>query len=98
MHVDDMSGEIQRGFTVRGRVQGVYFRAWTRGMAQELGVRGWVRNCSDGSVEAHGAADAETMREFQARLAVGPAAARVDDVGVISSESDLPIVGFEIRY
>ena len=98
MHVDDMSDEVQRGFTVRGRVQGVYFRAWTRGMAQELGVRGWVRNRPDGSVEAHGAADAETMREFQARLGVGPGSARVDEVEVISSESDLPIIGFEIRY
>jgi len=98
MHEDDMTGEVQRGFTVRGRVQGVYFRAWTRGLAEELGVRGWVRNCPDGSVEAHGAADAETMREFQARLAVGPGAARVDEVEVISSESDLPVDGFEIRY
>ena len=93
-----MTGEVQRGFTVRGRVQGVYFRAWTRGMAQELGVCGWVRNCPDGSVEAHGAADAEAMREFQARLAVGPGASRVDEVEVIASESELPVDGFEIRY
>jgi acylphosphatase len=94
----EMPGEVQRGFIVRGRVQGVYFRAWTRGMAQELGVRGWVRNRPDGTVEAHGAGGAETMREFQARLGMGPAASRVDEVEAIASEVELPSLGFEIRY
>ena len=35
---------------VRGRVQGVGFRAWAELTALELGVEGWVRNCRDGSV------------------------------------------------
>ena len=37
---------------VHGRVQGVFFRATTRDKAIALGVKGWVRNCLDGSVEA----------------------------------------------
>ena len=37
---------------VRGRVQGIGFRAWAEVTALELGVEGWVRNCRDGSVEA----------------------------------------------
>lgn len=37
---------------IRGRVQGVFFRAGTRDMALELGLKGWIRNVSDGSVEA----------------------------------------------
>jgi acylphosphatase len=86
------------GFIVKGRVQGVYFRAFTRSVAEELGVRGWVRNLPDGSVEAHGAGDGETMQAFQDRLYVGPAAARVDEVEVVSSEEELPANGFEIRY
>ena len=103
MHEADMAGaetpgEVQRGFIVRGQVQGVFFRAWTQGMARELGVRGWVRNRPDGSVETHGAGAVEMMREFQARLAVGSAASRVDEVEPIPSEMELPSEGFEIRY
>ncbi|HLG28689.1 MAG TPA: acylphosphatase, partial [Candidatus Brocadiales bacterium] len=37
---------------VHGRVQGVFFRATTRDKARSLGVKGWVKNCLDGGVEA----------------------------------------------
>jgi acylphosphatase len=43
---------IARLVRVTGRVQGVFFRAWAQDEAQTLGVTGWIRNCSDGSVEA----------------------------------------------
>ena len=81
---------------VRGRVQGVAFRAYTREAARRAGVRGWVRNRPDGSVEAafEGARGAvEAMLGFVRR---GPRAARVDAVEVI----DEPLagdLGFEIR-
>ena len=42
-----------RHVLVTGRVQGVFFRAWTDEQAQRLHVNGWVRNCPDGSVEVH---------------------------------------------
>jgi len=42
-----------RHVQVTGRVQGVFFRGWTQEQAERLGVNGWVRNCPDGSVEAH---------------------------------------------
>ena len=45
--------EVARHVRVTGRVQGVFFRAWAQGQARELGVSGWIRNCPDGSVEAH---------------------------------------------
>lgn len=45
-------GHICRRVRASGRVQGVWFRGWTRQTASALGLTGWVRNRSDGSVEA----------------------------------------------
>ena len=42
-----------RHVLVTGRVQGVFFRAWTQEQAERLHVNGWVRNCPNNSVEAH---------------------------------------------
>jgi acylphosphatase len=67
---------------VRGRVQGVFFRAEARARAESLGLSGWVRNAGDGSVEAafEGGPDrVESMIEWCRRGLVG---ARVDDVEV----------------
>lgn len=62
---------------VRGRVQGVFYRASLQREARRLAVTGWVRNCPDGSVEflAHGPADAVGALLTWARR--GPANARV---------------------
>jgi acylphosphatase len=48
----DMSGKKRVHVIVTGRVQGVFFRAYTRDEAVKLGLTGWVRNKSDGTVEA----------------------------------------------
>lgn len=65
---------------ILGRVQGVWFRAWTVEAATGLDLAGWVRNRADGSVEAlfvGAPADVEAMIE---KCRGGPPAARVDDV------------------
>lgn len=87
---------IRRRVVVSGRVQGVFFRETTRRRALDLGVAGWIRNRTDGSVEAafEGAEDAvdrivELCRE-------GPRGARVDWVDVIAEEPE-GLGGFEIR-
>ncbi|UTC67270.1 MULTISPECIES: acylphosphatase [unclassified Treponema] len=49
---------------VKGRVQGVGFRYWTRSLAKSLKVKGWVRNLADYSVEIFAEADTETLGEF----------------------------------
>ena len=66
--------------TIRGRVQGVWFRESTRQQADRLGVRGWVRNCPDGSVEAVLEGDAAAVDEMQRWCAHGPSGARVVEV------------------
>lgn len=82
--------------TVRGRVQGVSFRASTTEQAEQLGLQGWVCNQRDGSVylEAEGEADAlEALLEW---LQQGPPAAEVERV---DSESGMVagFKGFHIR-
>ena len=65
---------------IRGRVQGIGFRATTEITALELGVEGWVRNCRDGSVEALFAGSEEVVLTMIELCRNGPPAARVDSV------------------
>ena len=67
---------------VRGRVQGVFFRASTQREARRLGLTGWVANRRDGSVEAIAEGGEDELREFLAFCNRGPSAARVDKVDV----------------
>ena len=67
---------------VRGRVQGVGFRFFAERAARELGVRGWVRNRPDGSVEALAEGEDEALETFIERLKRGPLSSRVDRVEV----------------
>jgi len=71
---------------VRGAVQGVFFRAETRNRAHSLGVRGWVRNARDGSVEAVFEGDDDRVESIVSWCSRGPAGARVEDVDVTWAE------------
>jgi acylphosphatase len=78
---------------VRGRVQGVGFRWFVRERARELGVRGWVRNRSDGLVEVEAEGDAASLEELRRSLAKGPTGARVssvDDLAGTDSAAERP--------
>jgi acylphosphatase len=89
MEVSDKSSHARR-FVVRGRVQGVGFRWFVEREAQLLGIAGWVRNNSDGSVEVMAVGTPDQLLGLRSRLRQGPRAARVDDVE--ESESS-PIAG-----
>ncbi len=65
---------------IRGRVQGVGYRAWVEYQATQCGLEGWVRNRRDGSVEAVFAGPARTVAEMVALCRHGPPSARVDHV------------------
>ena len=67
---------------VEGRVQGVGFRYSCRDEGRRLGLRGWVRNESGGSVEVWAEGDAEKLERFLQWLNRGPPGARVDLVKV----------------
>jgi acylphosphatase len=66
--------------TIRGRVQGVGYRAWVEYRATRAGLEGWVRNRADGSVEAVFAGPAQLAAEMVALCRHGPPSARVDAV------------------
>lgn len=68
---------------VEGRVQGVYYRAWTDENARVLALDGTVRNCSDGSVEAVFSGPADKVDEMLKRCHQGPPDARVTKMRVI---------------
>ena len=75
-------GTIARKLRLFGRVQGVFFRQWTLDQARRLGVAGWVRNRSDGSLEAHLEGEEEAVSQLAERMRRGPSQARVDDLMV----------------
>ncbi len=66
--------------TIRGRVQGVGYRAWVEYQAVSCGLEGWVRNRRDGSVEALFAGPPTQVAEMIALCRHGPPSARVDNV------------------
>ena len=65
---------------ISGRVQGVFFRWETMKRARALGVRGWVRNLSDGRVEAVFEGSEEAVEQMLEFCREGPPAARVTKV------------------
>lgn len=69
-----------RRYVVRGRVQGVGFRWFVEREAHILGIAGWVRNNSNGTVEVLAMGTREQLAGLRSRLQQGPRAARVDDV------------------
>jgi acylphosphatase len=69
-----------RHVVVRGRVQGVGYRAFVEREALSLGLEGWVRNCRDGTVEALFAGEIEIIDTMIASCRRGPYAARVDQI------------------
>jgi acylphosphatase len=89
--------EIARHLSISGRVQGVFFRAWAREQAERLGIRGWVRNCPDGHVEAHVEGEADAVEQMIECLRVGPPSANVENVRVWDVEP-CEFEGFEVRH
>jgi len=88
---------VTRQITVSGRVQGVGYRDALRRQAEALGVTGWVRNRSDGSVEALLQGSAEAVEALLSWARRGPPAARVGEIrtGPPAAEFDRGYSSFE---
>ncbi|WP_374656582.1 acylphosphatase [Dongia sp.] len=83
-------GDIAKLCRIRGKVQGVWYRAWTVEQAEARGLTGWVRNRADGSVEALFAGPPDKVADMIAACHQGPRAARVVDVAVEDFAGDIP--------
>jgi acylphosphatase len=73
---------------ITGRVQGVGYRIWAERTARSLGVRGWVRNRTDGSVELLATGDNGAITALIEACRRGPRAALVTDLIVDDAEDD----------
>jgi acylphosphatase len=82
---------------VRGRVQGVFFRASTEHEASRLGLKGWVKNCPDGSVEIVAEGEDSTLDELIHWCRKGPSRAQVIQVDQEKSDYLGEFENFEIR-
>jgi acylphosphatase len=83
-----VSGPVAKRVVVHGSVQGVFFRDTTRRKAESRGVAGWVRNCSDGSVEALFEGDADAVDALVAFAREGPRGAQVERVDVSDAQPE----------
>lgn len=92
---NDAPGKTVR-VIISGRVQGVWFRAWTRNQAISLGLSGWVRNCIDGTVEAVFSGPGDKVDSMIKACATGSPLSNVSGVEV-KDETRLPLPGFKLR-
>jgi acylphosphatase len=87
---------VARHVRVTGRVQGVFFRGWTQEQAKKHDIKGWVRNCADGSVEAHLEGEETAVRWLIDLMYDGPGSSRVHRVE--AKETEIEGLGrFEVR-
>ena len=93
-----MNIEIQGNIQVKGKVQGVWFRAFTKEKAEELGLTGWVQNQPGGSVYLKVKGKKETIEKLISDLGHGPKRSQVEYVNVEWNSPEHAWSKFEIRY
>lgn len=83
---------------VKGRVQGVGFRAHVEYCASQIGVSGWVRNVGWDTVEAVAEGGREQVEKFIELVKIGPRASRVDEVKVKEEPPTGRLDGFRVKH
>lgn len=89
--------KVARKFLIRGLVQGVGFRFFAQRAAARHQVSGYVRNLSDGRVEAVAEGEAKAVENFKNDLAAGPTFSRVDEIEEIVLEPNGLYSSFRIE-
>ncbi|MCA1905740.1 MAG: acylphosphatase [Desulfarculus sp.] len=89
---------VKATLLIKGKVQGVFFRAHTRDQAEALGLAGWVRNLPLRRVEAVFQGPRDQVEKAIAWCRQGPPAAVVSEVTISWSDPDPELKFFEIRY
>jgi acylphosphatase len=85
---------LQVRVTITGRVQGVGYRDWALATGRQLGLTGWVRNRTDGSVEALVVGDERAVGQMIDACRRGPTLARVEEIDVEPVDLDVLPDGF----
>ena len=83
---------------ISGRVQGVWFRASTKQKAEQLGLTGWVRNTSDGCVEAVFEGEEDQVKEMIKWCYQGPPLSKVEQVDIKNQSVTNGFEGFIIKF
>ena len=83
---------------VRGRVQGVFFRAFVQTHANALGLTGYVRNLPSGEVEVRVEGDKRKLEELLQNLYMGPPSAKVENIEVSWGDYDGAFSCFSVRF
>jgi acylphosphatase len=92
-----MNMKVRAHVFVSGRVQGVFFRQHTKDEADRVGVNGWVRNLSDGRVEALFEGEKEKVEEMIQICKRGPPFAKVNDINVSFEDYTGEFKNFSIK-
>ncbi len=90
-------GEKSLHVRISGRVQGVFYRVWTRGTATDLGLSGWVKNNQDGSVDAVFSGATEKVDEMLELCRSGPPESLVNKIEIVAENVSCD-AGFEITH
>ena len=83
---------------ISGKVQGVFFRVATRKIAEELGLTGWVRNKSDGSVYVEVEGKTQNLQKLLEWCQKGPENSEIENVEHRWSDNSIGYQYFEIKY
>jgi len=83
---------------IKGRVQGVFFRAQAKRQAQIFNITGWIKNNPDGSVELIAEGEEDNLNQLQAWCTKGPDIAKVENIKAKQEEYKGEFTTFSVKY